>query len=239
MIGFSLSDEQKMIRDTIAAFAAQEVRPAARSADGSGTIPHELIAKSWELGLVQGAIPEAFGGYGDTRSAVTGAIVAEELAFGDLSIALHLLAPRLVAFPLIEAGTEAQKGQHLRPFTTHKFKAATAALMEPRLDFDPSAMEATARRDGSEYVLTGAKCYVPLAREAELILVYAFARAGQSLRASTLFYSGVICRGSPFRRERRTWESRDSRPLGLLCRIAELVARRNWVASRAPTLSGC
>ena len=54
-------------------------------------------------------IPEKFGGGGDARSAVTGAIVAEELGFGDLSIAIHVLAPRLFAFPIVEMGTDDQR----------------------------------------------------------------------------------------------------------------------------------
>jgi acyl-CoA dehydrogenase len=187
MIGFDLSDEQRMIRDTIAAFALAEIRPAARPADDSGTIPPELLARAWELGLVQGAIPAAFGGYGDARSAVTGAIIAEELAFGDLSIALHVLAPRLLAFPLIEAGTEEQKAHYLGALATDQFTAATAALMEPRFDFDPFAMATTAERDGASYLLNGAKCYVPLARDAATILVYAAARSDQGLAGVDAF----------------------------------------------------
>src|SRR5260370_10637894 len=97
MISFELSEEQRMIRDTVAAFAKDEIRPGARDADETGTISPAIIAKSWELGLVRGAIPEQFGGYGDQRSAVTGAIVGEEPAFRDLSIAPHLLAPRPLA----------------------------------------------------------------------------------------------------------------------------------------------
>src|SRR5271155_1765493 len=115
MISFDLSEEQRMIRDTVVAFAADEIRPAARAADESGVIPPALIAKTWDLGLVRGAIPEQFGGYGDARSAVTGAIAVEELAYGDLAIAMHLLAPRLLAFPLIEAGLPAQQAQLLPP----------------------------------------------------------------------------------------------------------------------------
>src|SRR5713101_4801735 len=115
MISFDLTEEQRMIRDTVVAFAAAEIRPAARPADETGAIPPPLIEQAWELGLVRGALPEQYGGYGDARSAVTGAIVAEELAFGDLSIALHALAPRLLAFPLIEMGTEAQRRRYLPP----------------------------------------------------------------------------------------------------------------------------
>ena len=173
MISFELSDEQKMIRDTVAAFANDQIRPAARAADETGTIPPELIARSWELGLVRGAIPESFGGYGDARSAVTGAIVAEELAFGDLPIAIHALAPRLMAYPVMEMGTDDQRARILKGFATDAFAAGSAALVEPRFDFDPAALATTARPDGAGYVIDGAKCSVPLALDADAILVYA------------------------------------------------------------------
>jgi acyl-CoA dehydrogenase len=173
MISFELSEEQRMIRDTIVAFAADEIRPAARPADESGVIPPALIAKTWDLGLVRGAIPEQFGGYGDARSAVTGAIVAEELAFGDLAIAVHALAPRLVAFPVLEFGTDAQRMRILKTFAGDNFAAGSAALTEPRFDFDASALDSIARPDGAGFVLNGAKCYVPLAAESDAILVFA------------------------------------------------------------------
>src|ERR1700680_2961300 len=105
MISFELSEEQQMIRDSVGAFARDEVRPAARPADESGVIAPELIAKASQLGLVRSAIPQQFGGDGDARSAVTGAVIGEELAYGDLSVAIQVVAPRLLVFPLIEMGT--------------------------------------------------------------------------------------------------------------------------------------
>jgi acyl-CoA dehydrogenase len=178
MIDFELSEEQQMIRDTVGAFAREEIRPAARPADESRTIPPALVAKLWELGLVRGAIPEAFGGDGGERSAVTGAVVAEELACGDLAIAVHALAPRLLAYPVLEMGTDAQKSTHLRRFTARGFTPASAALIEPRWDFDPTAMATTARKDGGGWALSGAKCMAPIAADADTILVYANSRAG-------------------------------------------------------------
>ncbi len=140
MIDFELSEEQQMIRDSVGAFAREKIRPAARPADESGAIPAALVAEAWQFGFVSGAIPEKFGGGGDTRSAVTGAIVAEELGFGDISIALHVLAPRLFAFPIVEMGTDDQRAKYLKRFTGADFVAATAAVMEPRFDFDLSAL---------------------------------------------------------------------------------------------------
>jgi acyl-CoA dehydrogenase len=173
MIGFDLDDEQRMIRETVAAFAIEQIRPAARPADETGAIPGDLITKSWELGLVCGPIPESYGGFGDRRSAVTGAIIAEELAYGDLAIALHMLAPRLTAFPVLEMGTDAQREAILKPLSGADFIHGSAALMEPRYDYDAAALTTIATHNGSGFILNGVKCYVPLANESSSILVFA------------------------------------------------------------------
>ncbi len=181
MISFELSDEQKMVRDTVAGFAGNEVRPAARDSDETGVIPFELLSKAWDLGLVRGCLPENVGGYGDPRIAVTGAIVAEELAYGDLSFAVHALAPRLLAFPVLEMGTEEQQHRCLSPLAGDQFVAATAALMEPYFDFDPVEMRTTVLRSGGDYVITGVKCCVPLAMESETLLTYVSASTKDGL----------------------------------------------------------
>jgi alkylation response protein AidB-like acyl-CoA dehydrogenase len=173
MVSFEPSEEQQLIRDTVAAFAREQIRPQARECDEKGVIPGELVQQGWDLGLVQSAIPEEYGGAGDVRSAVTGALVIEELAWGDLSIALHLLAPRLMVFPLIDAGTPEQKKRFLPRFAGAKFTPATAAVMEPRWDFDLSVLKATAKHQDGAYLLNGEKCYVPLAEDSDHILVYA------------------------------------------------------------------
>jgi len=108
-----------------------------------------------------------------TRSAITGALVAEELAWGDLSIALHLLAPRLVVYPVLQLGTAEQQARILPTYAGATFRAGAAAVMEPRLDFDLAALGARARRDNGAYVLSGTKCCVPLGSQAEHLLVYA------------------------------------------------------------------
>jgi len=173
MVSFQPSEEQQLIRETVAAFAHEQIRPHAREADETGTIPDDLVAQGWQLGLVQSVIPEEYGGTGDTRSAVTGALIAEELAWGDLSVALHLLAPRLVAYPVVAAGTAEQKESVLRAYTGDAFRPGSAAVMEPRVDFDLSELATTARRDNGSYILDGAKCYVPLGGDADHLLVYA------------------------------------------------------------------
>jgi acyl-CoA dehydrogenase len=173
MISFQPTEEQQLIRETVTAFAHEQIRPHAREVDETGAIPQAIVEQGWQLGLVQSAIPEAYGGNGDARSAITGALIAEELAWGDLSIALHLLAPRLIAYPVVANGTPEQQEKLLKAYTGARFCAGTAAVMEPRFDFDPTALATTARRDNGHYVLSGTKCYVPLGHDAEHLLVYA------------------------------------------------------------------
>ena len=84
MINFELDEEQKLIRDTVVGFARDEIRPHAREADEKGVIPASLVARGWELGLVQSIIPEEYGGFGSEHSALTGSVVAEELAYGEI-----------------------------------------------------------------------------------------------------------------------------------------------------------
>jgi len=173
MISFELDEEQQLIRDTVVSFAREEVRPRAREADEQGIVPAPLVQKGWELGLVQSIIPEEYGGFGSRHSALTGAVVAEELAYGDLAIALHLLAPRVIAVPLVEFGGAELKRGVLPRFCGDAFEPGAAAVMEPRMTFDASAPLTTLTREGDDYVLSGEKCYVPLGADSRYFLVLA------------------------------------------------------------------
>ncbi|MBI4515319.1 MAG: acyl-CoA dehydrogenase family protein [Deltaproteobacteria bacterium] len=178
MVSFQPGEEQQLIRETVASFAQEQIRPAAHEADEGGAIPDGLVQQGWELGLATSAIPEAFGGVGEPISAMTGALVCEELAWGDLSIALHLLAPRLLIYPVVLAGTAEQQEQILPAFTGNSFRAATAAVIEPRFGFDLNELSTTAQRSNGSYVLSGSKCLVPIGGSAEQTLVYAGIEGG-------------------------------------------------------------
>ena len=173
MISFTPTDEQNMVIETVRRYAAEKMRPAAHDADESGTTPPEIIETGWELGLLPSAIPEEFGGFGDDHSAVAGALAAEELGYGDLPMALYLLAPNLFGIPLLHCGTDEQKKKWLPQLTDASFVPATAALIEPRWDFDPRNLTTTAEKEINGYVLNGHKAYVPLAASAQAMLVYA------------------------------------------------------------------
>jgi len=119
MVNFKPTDEQELIRETMAGFAREVLRRHGREADERNEVPDEVVQRGWELGLVQAAIPEAFGGYGDSYSALTGALLIEELAYGDAALALHLLAPRLLTVPLIALGNEAIFLEHIPHLKEH------------------------------------------------------------------------------------------------------------------------
>jgi acyl-CoA dehydrogenase len=173
MVSLDPTEEQQMIVAAVKRFAENEMRAVYRECDEEGQIPDGVVQKGWEMGLVPGGIPEEYTGFADEHSALTGVLFAEELAWGDLSIAMHLLTPGLVAYPILLCGTEEQRQSYLPQFCDVGFKAATAATIEPSLQFDPNALKTTAVLQGDTYVLNGHKTLVPLAADADLILVYA------------------------------------------------------------------
>ncbi len=178
MIDIRLDEEQQLIADTVGAFAREQVRPAAHEADESGEIPASLIQQAWELGLVQGTIPEQYGGYGSAPSAVTGAVVAEAMAEGDLAVAVHALSPRLVVDPVLQIGGEEQKAEILPRYCGDTFVPGSAAILEPNWDFAPTKMNTTARKVGGGYEIEGVKTMVPLATDAPYMVVYAAGEDG-------------------------------------------------------------
>lgn len=172
MYSFDMTSEQKMLVETVHRFAGQKLRPAFRQAEESKAIPPALVQTGWELGLLPGAIDAQYGGFGE-YSALTSALYLEELGWGDVGITLHLLAPNLVGIPLALLGTQEQKEHYLPLLCGETFPKATAAMIEPVIQFDPADLATTAEKVADSYVLNGKKSFVPLAQDAELFLVYA------------------------------------------------------------------
>ena len=172
MYSFEPTEEQQMLVEAVGKYALNELRAAARVAEEGGELPRKLVSKGWELGLLQASIPEAYGGFGE-RSAVTGVLAVEEMAFGDLAGALAVLTPSLFATPILLAGSEEQKQLYLPKVIDGEWSPYTAALIEYAFDFDPNALKTTATLQGEGFVLHGEKAFVPFAKDAEVILVYA------------------------------------------------------------------
>jgi alkylation response protein AidB-like acyl-CoA dehydrogenase len=164
-------DDQKMILETVEEFAEEILRPAARDADDAASYPTDLIAKAAELGITAINIPEDFDGIAAHRSAVTNALVAEALAYGDMGLALPILAPGGVASALTHWGSADQQATYLTEFAGDNVPQACVAIAEPHALFDPTALKTTAVRTPSGYRLNGVKSLVPAAADAELFIV--------------------------------------------------------------------
>ncbi len=172
MVAFTPTEEQQQLIDTIKRFAVNDVQPMAHEADENERIPAAIVKTGWDIGLIQTAVPEVFGGLGEL-SAITGALAAEGFAYGDLSTALQVLSPALFAYPIILYGTAAQKQHFLPLFLDDRLPHVSAALLEPGIFFDPHQLKTTATVQGDKVTLEGEKAYVPLAATADWMLVYA------------------------------------------------------------------
>jgi len=172
MVSFIPTEDQQLLIDTINRYATADIRKTAHEHDEKSEPDLDTIRKGWQIGLIPASIPETIGGFGE-MSAVTSALASEELAFGELSTALHIMTPALFAYPLVLYGTEDQQAQYIEMFLDEDIAPATAALLEPGIGFDPHDMKTTATTNGDTVSLNGTKAFVPLAESAEVILVYA------------------------------------------------------------------
>jgi alkylation response protein AidB-like acyl-CoA dehydrogenase len=166
-------DEQKMIVETVSEFAEEVLRPAARQADEAAGYPADVVAKAAELGVTAINIPENFDGIAAHRAAVTNALVAEALAYGDMGLALPILAPAGVASALTHWGSADQQATYLTEFAGDTVPQACLAIAEPHPFFDPTLLKTTAVRTPSGYRLDGVKSLVVAAKDAELFIVAA------------------------------------------------------------------
>jgi alkylation response protein AidB-like acyl-CoA dehydrogenase len=161
-----------MLVAAIQKFATKDLREAAHDADEEGGYAPDVLRRGWELGVLQASIPEAFGGFGD-RSAVTGVLAAEELAWGDVAGALAIMAPSAFAVPTLVGGTEDQKKRLLPPIVEGDWRPFVGAMCEPDFDYGPDSLRTTATRRNGSYLLQGEKSLVPFADTAEAYLVFA------------------------------------------------------------------
>ncbi|MGH3734249.1 MAG: acyl-CoA dehydrogenase family protein [Micromonosporaceae bacterium] len=167
------TDDQKMVIEVVKEFAEEQLRPAAADANESAKAPLDLLEKSNELGLTLIGVPEEVGGAGDERSAMTGVLVAEAMARGDMGLAVACLAPTAVSTALTLWGDEQQQATYLPAFVGDEVPGAALAILEPQPLFDPFSLKTKAKKTSGGYVIDGVKSLVPRAAEAELFVIAA------------------------------------------------------------------
>lgn len=173
LFDLTLTEEQRITREAVRRFAEQELKTVARSADEAAGAPEGFYQKTMELGLTILPIPEHLGGAGAPRSPISNMLNAEDLGYGDMSLAIGALTPLSFVNALLDFGSEAQQEQFLTPLADESFKPATIALMEPKATFSTNKLTTKAQQEGDSYVINGVKTMVPLAAESEQILVIA------------------------------------------------------------------
>jgi len=170
LVDFTLTDEQKDLRELAHNFAEKEIRPVAWDYDRDGTWPQEIINKAWEVGLMNVHVAEAYGGPGLDH--LSGCLIEEELGWGCSGIGTSLMANGLASAPLMIGGSEETKTKYLGMLTEEP-KLASFCLTEPDAGSDVSGMRTTAVRKGDKYVINGSKCFITNGGYADWYTVYA------------------------------------------------------------------
>ncbi|MEJ7812127.1 MAG: acyl-CoA dehydrogenase [Gemmatimonadaceae bacterium] len=180
----TLSDEEAMFRDAVAAFAEEEVRPRVQAMDRAKQLDSALIPKCFELGLMGIEVPEEFGGAGGSLFMVT--LAVEAISRVDASAAILVdVQNTLVNYPLARYGSEEQKRRYLTRLTGGTIGAY--ALSEPGSGSDAFGLETRAEARGDGWVLTGRKMWITNGAEAEVFIVFANASPGTGYKGITAF----------------------------------------------------
>ena len=182
MVDFSLNEEQRMMRDMAREFARTEIRPLADAHYRKGEkIPKEaldeVLKKANALRLIDYYMPSDFGGLG-VSDVLVSCLIAEELAWGDAGVAVHLSASGLTAKAIEAMGTPEQQKRWLTPFCNPSNDATlphTGAfgLTEPGAGSAVTQMTTTAKKDGGDWVLNGAKQFITNGGIADVYVIVA------------------------------------------------------------------
>jgi acyl-CoA dehydrogenase len=170
VVDFTLTDEQKALREMAHDFAEKEMRPVAWEYDKEGTWPEDVLKKGWEVGLMNTHIPEEYGGPG--ASYMDGVLIEEEMGWGCSGIGTSLTCNGLATAPIMLGGSEETKKEFLGRLT-EEFGLASFCLTEPDAGSDVSGMRTTAVKQGDKYVINGSKCFITNGGYADFYTVYA------------------------------------------------------------------
>jgi cyclohexanecarboxyl-CoA dehydrogenase len=173
---FSFTPEQDELARTVRAFAARELAPRSREWDRTSEFPTATWRRMGELGLLGLRIPVAYGGV--EADFVMLGIAMEETARGDFSCTYGIQLAALAGEILGKNGDPAVCRRWLTPVASGEAVMALA-LTEPSAGSDAAALQCRARRDGTEWVITGEKSGISLGMAAHAAIVFARTEPGQ------------------------------------------------------------
>ncbi|MCB8915491.1 MAG: acyl-CoA dehydrogenase family protein [Thermoleophilales bacterium] len=184
MVDFTLSDEQKDLREMAHNFAEKEMRSVAFEYDKDGTWPQEVIEKAWEVGLMNTHVDEAYGGPG--LDYLSGCLIEEEFGWGCSGIGTSLACNGLASAPVALGGSEETKAKYLGMLCEEP-KLASFCLTEPDAGSDVAGMKTRAVKKGDKYVINGSKCFITNGAHADWFTVYAKTDPDAGSRGITAF----------------------------------------------------
>jgi len=170
MIDFTLTEEQRRLRELVRKFAQGEIAPVAAELDREQRFSQEIVDKYFKIGLLHSHVPEEYGGAG--LSSLEGCIAAEELAAACGGVRCYLGGNNLGLIPLLIAGSSELK-KELLPKHCAGPNLAAFCLTEAEAGSDVGSMRSTAKRVGDEYVINGAKQFITNGGVASLYAVFA------------------------------------------------------------------
>ena len=189
-MNFELSEEHRLLRETVRDFAEKEIKPYGREYDEKAEYPWDVLRKAAKLGYVGADLPEEYGG--SNLDYFGCAIISEEFCRADSGVGSALMTATL-GCPMVKYfGSEVQKEKFLPKLA--KDTVGAFSLTEPEAGSDPSGMRTTATLDGDEYVLNGTKIFVTNGGVAGLVIVFARTPAEEAKRSITAF---LVEKGTP------------------------------------------
>jgi short-chain 2-methylacyl-CoA dehydrogenase len=219
-LDFDLAQEHVQLRETVRQFAEGRLAPVAEELDREGRFPVELVSAAAELGLLGIPLPEIAGGAGFDTLAY--AIAIEELARVDSSFAITVAAhTSLGTMPIELFGSDEQRRRWLPDLASGR-RLAAFGLTEAGAGSDAGATRTTARLEGGEWVIDGAKMFITNAGTPISALVTITARTGDE-EISTI----VVENGTPGYQQspplkKMGWRSSDTRELTFSdCRVPQ------------------
>lgn len=166
-----LSEEELLVRDTARKFVDKEVLPVIAECWEEGTFPKELIPKMAELGFFGPFIPQEYGGPGCSYTMY--GLICQELERGDSGVrSFASVQGSLVMYPIWKFGSEEQKKEYLPRLATGEL-VGCFGLTEPDAGSDPGSMVTHAKKDGSHWILNGAKMWITNGTIADIAVVWA------------------------------------------------------------------
>jgi glutaryl-CoA dehydrogenase (non-decarboxylating) len=175
MIDFELSEEHRILEQTVRDWGAREVAPRIRDLDREHRFDRSILPQMASLGLLGVSVPAQYGGAG--MDYISLGVVSEELEYVDTSLRVIMsVHAGLNCLTLLAWGTEDQKQRYLVPQAQGR-KIATYGLTEPAAGSDVRGIQTVAVKSGDRYVLTGEKMWISLADVADNFLVFAWSDA--------------------------------------------------------------